>query len=107
MRTQPVLVPLAVLLFSVGCSQTIYVKDGSTAQQFEADKFDCEQKVITMYGGYAQMGLGHAIMARGDIGRCLLSKGYRESSSTGTTPPSGSHLTPQETARISAEINKK
>lgn len=61
-----------------GCSQTLYVKDGATPQQFQADQFECEQKVVTMYGGYAQMGVGHAIMARQDIMRCMTSKGYRE-----------------------------
>jgi hypothetical protein len=65
-------------LLLAGCSQTLLVKDGLTPQQFEADKFDCEQKVITMYGGYAQMGAGHAIMARQDMFRCMGAKGYRE-----------------------------
>lgn len=66
------------MLALAGCSQTILVKDGLTPQQFNSDKFDCEQRVITMYGGYAQMGVGHAILARQDIMRCMLSKGYRE-----------------------------
>ena len=64
-------------LSSAGCSRTMMVKDGATQEQFQAEHFDCEQKVITMYGGYAQMGAGHAIMARGDIQRCLESKGWR------------------------------
>lgn len=61
-----------------GCSQTLLVKDGLTPQQFEADKFDCEQKVATMYGGYANMGPGHAVYARQDMFRCMTAKGYRE-----------------------------
>lgn len=72
----PLLLSLCVLLS--GCSQTLYVKEGGTPQQFQADQFECEQKVATMYGGYAQMGPGHAIMARQDMARCLTSKGYRE-----------------------------
>jgi hypothetical protein len=64
-----------------GCAQTLLVKDGMTPQQFEADKFDCEQKVVTKYGGYAQMGPGHAVMARQDIFRCMGTKGYREATS--------------------------
>ncbi len=70
-----------VLLLSLtlsSCGQTLYMKDGATPQEFQSDQFDCEQKVITMYGGYANMGPGHAIMARQDIHRCLTTKGYRE-----------------------------
>jgi hypothetical protein len=74
------IVGMAVLI--TGCSQTMLVKDGMTPQQFEADKFDCEQKVVTMYGGYAQMGAGHAIMARQDMIRCMQVKGYRTVSMT-------------------------
>lgn len=69
------------LLLLGGCSKTVLVKDGLTPQQFEADKFDCEQKVITMYGGYANMGLGHAVGARQDMFRCMQAKGYREATS--------------------------
>lgn len=61
-----------------GCAQKLYIKDGATPQEFQSDQFECEQKVITMYGGYAQMDVGHAIMARQDIHRCLTTKGYRE-----------------------------
>lgn len=75
MRVLTLLVMICVLS---GCSQTLYVKEGATPQQFQADQFECEQKVITMYGGYAQMGPGHAVMARQDIARCLTTKGYRE-----------------------------
>ena len=76
MRTSLMLVLLVLL---AGCApQTLLVKDGMTQQQFEADKFDCEQKVVTMYGGYTQMGVGHAIMARQDMERCMTAlKGYR------------------------------
>lgn len=59
-----------------GCAKPIYVKTGATPQDVEADHFDCEQKVVTMYGGYARMGPGHAIMAGGDLDRCMRSKGY-------------------------------
>ena len=54
------------------------MKDGATAQDFERDQFDCKQRVVTMYGGYANMGLGHAVMAGGDIERCMLTKNYRQ-----------------------------
>lgn len=63
-----------------GCANTMLVKDGYTPEQFETDKFDCEQRVVTMYGGYAQMGVGHAVLARQDILRCMKTKGYREAS---------------------------
>lgn len=70
---------LVVVLFLVsGCGQMLFHKPGMTPQSFNADKFDCEQKVVTMYGGYAQMGAGHAIMARGDMKNCFLAKGYAE-----------------------------
>lgn len=61
-----------------GCAQSVWVKPGGTPQSFEADKFDCEQRVVTMYGGYANMGLGHAIVARDDIKRCMLTRGWQE-----------------------------
>jgi len=82
----PTLLVRLVLIASAalvsGCAQTLYVKDGATSEQFQADQFDCEQKVVTMYGGYANMGPGHAVMARGDMKRCLAVKGYREMSYT-------------------------
>ena len=62
---------LAILL--VGCTQMFLVKDGMTAQQFHSDQFDCEQKVVTMYGGYA-----NAVRGRQEIVRCMTAKGYRE-----------------------------
>lgn len=66
---------------ATACSGPVWVKPGATEQSFNADKFDCEQKVVTMYGGYSQMGPGHAIMAGGDIKNCMRSKGYREQGS--------------------------
>lgn len=71
---------ICLVLSLSGCAQTLLVKDGLTPQELERDKFDCEQKVITMYGGYAQMDIGHAIVARQDILRCMQIKGYREAS---------------------------
>jgi hypothetical protein len=56
----------------------MWVKDGVTQQQFEADGWDCKQKVVTMYGGYANMGIGHAITAGQEIQACMQSKGYRQ-----------------------------
>lgn len=72
---------LAALILMTGCSAPVWVKPGATQQSFDADKFDCEQKVVTMYGGYSQMGPGHALMAGGDIKNCMRSKGYREQAS--------------------------
>lgn len=69
---------IGLVIGLAGCATPIWVKDGANAQDFEADKFDCEQKVVTMYGGYAQMGIGHAIAAGGDMKRCLYIKGYRQ-----------------------------
>ena len=66
------------LLLLAGCGKTMLYKDGMTQQSFKADLFDCEQKVVTMYGGYAQMGPGHAIYARNDIKRCMEAKDYHE-----------------------------
>lgn len=78
---------LVLLVLLVGCTSKILVKDGATAQQFEADKFECEQKVVTMYGGYANMGPGHAIMARGDILQCMNVKGWREQTAESNPSP--------------------
>lgn len=72
---------LLFALILTGCAQTMWVKQGATQQTFDADKFDCEQRVITMYGGYSQMGPGHAIIAGGDMKNCMRSKGYREQES--------------------------
>jgi hypothetical protein len=82
LNLQFVIVGLA--LFIAGCSGITFTKEGITQQQFEADKFDCEQKVVTMYGGYAQMGVGHAIVARDDLRRCMFTKGYREATAQET-----------------------
>lgn len=73
------LIILVLILLTVGCSHTMYVKEGGTPQQFDADKLDCEDKMVQMYGDYAQMQQGDALMARdGDWRRCMFSKGYRE-----------------------------
>lgn len=76
---------LVALLCMAGCAPPSYWKPGWTAEQFTQDQFDCEQKVIVMMGGYAQMGIGDAIFARSNIQRCLESRGYRvqESGSAG------------------------
>jgi hypothetical protein len=68
----------ALLLLLVGCAPGHYVKDGMTSQDFDKDHFDCEMRVVTIYGGWARMGAGEAIMAGQDIHRCLLTKGYRK-----------------------------
>lgn len=94
-----------VIVVLAGCSQPTWVKDGATAQEFEADKFDCEQKVITMYGGYAQMGAGHAIMARQDMFRCLNAKGYREAT-VDEVKQTQKPLTPEDVWRIKAGVPK-
>ena len=72
------LIIVLCIMFIGGCAKRLYVKDGATPQQFEADRFDCEYKVVGMYGGYGQMGAGHAILARDDMDRCIRSKGWTE-----------------------------
>ena len=67
-----------VLLVLAGCAQTMFVKPGGTAESFEADKFECEAKVQTMYGGQANMNFGHLATYREDLFRCIRSKGWRE-----------------------------
>ena len=68
----------SVLLLLAGCASSHYAKDGMTAQEFERDQFDCETRVVTVYGGWARMGAGEAILAGQDIHRCLLTKGYHK-----------------------------
>jgi hypothetical protein len=69
---------LVLVVVLSGCSPLVWVKEGGTAQQFEQDRFDCEQRVITMYGDYTQLGQGFASMARQEFDRCLEIKGYRK-----------------------------
>lgn len=72
-------VSLGILVITAGCgARPIWLKDGATAQDFERDRFDCEHKVVTMYGGYGQMGAGHAILAKDDMIRCMQAQGYRQ-----------------------------
>ena len=73
------LIILLSVLLTAACSHTVFVKEGASQQQFNADKSDCEQTVVTMYGDYAQMQMGDAMMARDDDWRrCMFIKGYRE-----------------------------
>ena len=92
------------VLFLSGCSQTLLMKDGMTPQSFEADKFDCEQKVVTMYGGYAQMGAGHAVMARQDMLPCMTTKGYHEA--TAEELAAAKAPTPEEVWRAKSGSSK-
>jgi hypothetical protein len=79
---------IGVLLLVTGCGAgTVWVKEGATAQDFERDKFDCEQRVVTMYGGYAHMDIGQAIVAGNDLRRCLrVTHGWREATEMTSEP---------------------
>lgn len=78
LRHAALILLLATITLLDGCAQRRYSKTGATPQDFEADRFDCEYKVVGMYGGYGQMGAGHALIARDDMDRCLRSKGWGE-----------------------------
>lgn len=67
-----------VVFLVAGCATATLVKEGVTPEQFAADKFECEQKVVTMQGGYARMDLGDHLIVRQNLLRCLHAKGYRE-----------------------------
>jgi len=33
-----------ILMFLIGCAPTVYVKDGSTKEDFERDQYECQQR---------------------------------------------------------------
>lgn len=51
---------MAIAFVLLACGQTRLVKDGITQEQFEADKSDCKQKVLTMYRGSDRVAFGDA-----------------------------------------------
>lgn len=64
-----------VLLLTVtGCAGGQWVHPAKTAEDFERDKFDCENVIVTKYGGWANV---EPFTASLDIRRCLQSKGYQ------------------------------
>lgn len=63
---------LALLL--TGCATGHWVHDTNTAEDFERDKFNCENVIVTKYGGWANV---EPFTAALDIRRCLQTKGYR------------------------------
>lgn len=79
MNARMACISILVGVFMTGCSGAGFhwVKDGSSYEQTESDRFDCKQKVYTMYGGYTNMDIGHHIIAKGDMEQCMRVKGYR------------------------------
>ncbi len=69
---------LALLSLSA-CGKMAFVKEGATAEQEQHDRWDCKQKVYTMYGGPSRMGAGDMISARDDFEQCMTSKGWTRS----------------------------
>jgi hypothetical protein len=67
---------IALTLLAAACSKPVYQKDGMTSEQFEADKVDCEQKVVTMDSGSTKTRANHATSAQQEMHHCLLRKGY-------------------------------
>lgn len=79
MKGQQVGVVLVGMLLLTGCSSNmVWMKDGATQQQFQADQFDCKQKAYTMSGGYNSNNLGALVVsAPGFFNECMEAKGYR------------------------------
>ncbi len=76
------LLSLLVLVLAVtGCAPMLFVRPGATAQDFDAEHFQCRMQVTTAYGGMQQMDLATVYMVRKEIQTCLRSKGWREQSS--------------------------
>lgn len=69
---------MAIAFVLLACGQTRLVKDGMTQEQFEADKSECKQKVLTMYRGSDRVAFGDAPTMGSDMTKCMVSKGYRE-----------------------------
>ncbi len=74
------LTALLLLATLSACGKMQFVKEGATPDQEQADRFDCKQKVYTMYGGPSRMGAGDMISARDDFEQCMTSKGWKRSS---------------------------
>jgi hypothetical protein len=91
------LVATAVLL--TACNTAPYVvKEGGTSDELARDRFDCKQKVATMYGGYGQMGPGGAMFAADDYHDCMRSRGYSQARPAPSQPTAATTSNPQ-TAR--------
>lgn len=71
------LLSVVVILSSCGSGAMKLYRAGATDAEMKRDGWECQQQVVTMYGGMAQMGIGHAMMARGDIVQCLEARGYQ------------------------------
>jgi transcriptional regulator with XRE-family HTH domain len=89
---------IALLALLTACTQVPYgVKPGGTYEQLNADRFDCKQKVVMMYGGYGQMGIGGAMVAGDDYHECMRAKGYSQGTPTPAQPVTSAST--QHTAR--------
>lgn len=77
MITPRTLLAICCALTLASCASQKLYKEGATEQDMKRDGFECQQQVLTMYGGMTNMGAGHAIAARGDIQTCLEARGYR------------------------------
>lgn len=63
---------LAVLL--AGCASPVWVKEGSTQQEFQTAQYECERD--QRQSGYYGPGLIGAYTAREFFRRCMMAKGF-------------------------------
>ena len=75
LRLGSVVMGMAML---AGCgAQMMWVKEGATQQQFNADQFDCKQKAYTMAGGSSYQNVGAVVVDVPVFFReCMQAKGY-------------------------------
>ena len=79
-------VALAALLF--GCAPMIWVKPGSTEQDFNKDQYECEKDV--RQSGYYGTGISRDIEMQNFFTKCMVSKGWsRREASQGRNNTSG------------------
>lgn len=68
------LLALATALLLTGCAQTVWVKNGSTVQDFNRDTYECERDM--RQSGYYGTGTAGAINAQGYQERCMYARGW-------------------------------
>ncbi len=66
------------LILLTACGKVLYTKPGATSQDFEQDKFECENKlgIASAVGDPTDKLAYWMVRGREDMDRCLRSKGW-------------------------------
>lgn len=68
---------LVVLLAATGCAKVMFVREGSSPEDFERDKWACDRD-LGVLGAGTNTTLGYVLSSyRADLERCLTVKGWR------------------------------